>query len=876
MDGIPYYTAQAMDSDTVPGLKLPHGTTGQASFSWERVCHAVCEGLACAKRSSHMGWSDIAPDNPLAIQQDLCAWSNFHNEVLRCLQAANTLAALTTVGVADYGTGNGLSINNLPVSVNFGPFTLVGAGGDTLRCQFTTANDPRTMGFANFINNWANYQEGDPTSPGYYEEISLVTMLHMGVANLGNSTWSGRGGFICYALDIEEIDGTGHGYFTLQSATPIGDNSRLLNPNDTGQPVQLWFRSYYGASEPIQQRVRDAYPLFCMQQTWVQSNPSATTYTCWERPHAPIYTAAKVLIEKQVGGTWVVFSESAGRLKNVPSGSDYNSVLDLSGLDLSGISSVRVSAWVRDDSVPGNVNGLNICQRCCANAREDYTQSIGQQETWTSSSDIHNVYCARWPSLNAGEKTAFGGSHCLNGNCRFFTLEGGAPTNHLDAMNDVVLASPFKFQRMQVFDPDSGQFFRIGCDSILSNTGVALSAAGGIYLNAAYDYVCGGWEKRSFYSDPSTGNQRVALVGGFEPGSASAQKTNLDNADSTTTNDPDGAFTRLTRGRAGVHVFSHAISGALGSCLRFRQTTVFFPEIPGTQIFPDGKVTIGAWDANGEPQIGGTPHFQTKIEIQHGIQMRKKTNIRLSNVLKSAVLQAKTAITGGWRLHLQHPGTPLAIPSSGGDVDDVVSRFFGGSIALPPDASRLTNWGCPDSIVGGSSAYAAAGCALSFDHPSLTAFQKSLRFKIIRAKSCDSVQGANWNGAAFGGVAGLPADFATRCANCDSVDFLDEQGQAAQIFSDLASASPTVKIYPGYYVSEALGTSLFWTAAPTAANTPLTPWSLSASGIFFFEPSLIGLCLIGQIWQVVETSVPSVSGDMAPIQQAIDNYLAGV
>lgn len=878
MDGIPYYESQARDTETVPGLTLPHGGCSMPGFDWGRVCHATCEALSCPKRASHQGWVGVAPSDAAAVQIDLCHWANYHNEILRCLQAVNTLAALTTVGVADYGSG--LSINNLPVSVAFGPWELVGAGGDTLRCKYGPQNDPRKVGFASYVDNWDNYQPGAPSAPGYYETISLVTMVHMGVANVGGSTWSGRGGFVCYAIDIEEPDESGAGYFSLLSATPIDDGSRILNPSVAGQPVQLWFRTYYGASEPLMQRVRDVYPLFCARQVWTQVAPAAQAYTCFAAPHAPRYTADMTLIEKQVGGAWSAWDEAAGRLKNVPGGDSYISVLDLAGLDMSGITAARVTAWVRTD----DGTGFNVCQRLCANAREDYTQSIGRAEY--DGEVTHCFYCSRWPSLNPAEKAAFNGSSCLSGTCRFFSLAGGEPTNHLDGMNDIVWASPLKFQKTQVYDANSGQLCRIGCDSILSNSETALSAAGQFFCNAAYDYSRGGWPQRVFYIDPATGNQRVKGWGGFETldgstivRSAAAQKTNLDNANSTATNDPDGAFTRLTRGRSGVHIFTHALQGRLGACLRFAETTLVFPLIAGSATFPDGKITLGSWDANGEPCDAGAAVYRTRLELQHGIQMQKRANVRLSGVLRTATAQALAAVSGGWRAHLTHPGTALAIPAIGGDPDVQVTRYFGGGVVLPPPGQRMTNWGCPDAIVGGSGAYAAAGCAVSFDHPSLSAFQKSLRFPITRAKSCDSVQSSNWDPSQYGGVVGLPADFLSRCRYCDSVDFRDEGGQWARIQATLNGAAPQVHIRPGCYASETVmdsaGPPAFWADQPAGSPTQLGVWSLPSSGLYFFEPNLLGHCLIGKIWQVVETSVPSVSEDLGPIQQAIMNYLEG-
>lgn len=100
------------------------------------------------------------------------------------------------------------------------------------------------------------------------------------------------------------------------------------------------------------------------------------------------------------------------------------------------------------------------------------------------------------------------------------------------------------------------------------------------------------------------------------------------------------------------------------------------------------------------------------------------------------------------------------------------------------------------SIVGGSNAYAAAGCAATFDHPSLSAFQRSLRFAVTRAKSCDAVQSSNWDPTQYGGVVGLPADFLSRCNKCDSLDVREEQGQIARILATLDGALPTVHVLP--------------------------------------------------------------------------------
>lgn len=68
---------------------------------------------------------------------------------------------------------------------------------------------------------------------------------------------------------------------------------------------------------------------------------------------------------------------------------------------------------------------------------------------------------------------------------------------------------------------------------------------------------------------------------------------------------------------------------------------------------------------------------------------------------------------------------------------------------------------------------------------------------------------------------------------------------------------------------------MFLADTPTGTPTSLGVYSLPSSGLYYFEPDLTGHCLIGQIWQVCETSVPSAGWDLSPIQQAIINYLEG-
>lgn len=732
-----------------------------SNASWVRKIPQKCAG--CDRLATHTAARDgivLSFTDRKAAMNELFAKKNAIKSRCRAYQGYLMRMDRQGNGILYRTTGTIIDGLNNP-SKDFGSWRVSSISGNTVTCyydgpesaSYDETDDPRALQFTTVAYN-PDYGI-DPEAEEYLNTTTTFAAPSGGILTFtAPSVHQWHNGFVVRKWVVPDDLGDGDTFQIIIDRDGSDLSASDVWPSTETDPVRVSYRCYTEAAEPWPE-IRMDTVFWGTKQTFSQASPTQTTYTL--EAAAKVYPSEDFFtLEKKVSGAWSDVASPLSYLKvaNTPS-----ATLDITSLDLTGVTDIRCTYWKQDNS---DTDAIPLGQDRCIHSICDPTGSWGE----TKAGEDGKHYCELKASASGAAN--FDPDCLLCGNCDGFELDTvGAAIPH-GVMDMITHGIPWL-----EWETGAGLgtyvLYRKGCPSLLSLAGDALTLPSGNYREKNYSLDTGKWPqyvRTGTYNVmyPVSGLELENLTGSSAP----------DFSDSGTWPDygPGGnTWTRLKRYGTGnmgdtedpnkllrsmVTDSSPTISPYLmetlvgehgwGQRCGTNTETIWFPVIANTfdeQTYAFGTVQRGYWKADlteQESEDEDTVYY-TKVTV---------TNDRISTSgTKHTATIKRAQLSGSYlELSLENQIFTAKHPTTDADVE---YRQCGGNAPLPYHAATR-NYGIGFGL-GANRQLPIHGDVVQFNSGGLN----GIRHWLISTEAGGSDQTNSWK--PLGSEGGTESDF---------------------------------------------------------------------------------------------------------------------
>lgn len=601
-------------TDLVPPAGAPlSGGVGQyvPELASGEFVRAFAAGMSAADQAfaNSLGWYEriVFDDGNLRPKiLELIELANDTRDHLRKVQTWIALYNRMLHGLLGSESDSELAIGQVPLVAarDYEPVGVSNAGETcivTLRWNGDAANDPRNIVTYSVVEN------PDWPAPGQDRYINKYTGFGLPAFGLVTFThpsamrW--HAGLVCYAVVCPEDLASG-GTFELHCFGNMGGLwANKLPATETGTIAARYQFYQYHCAEPWS-LLRDCYPLMAVQTTVTLNAPAAQEYQL---------ASARAALGVGLLRAWLV-TASEERIEFYPEvvmrvehtgGGNYKTMVNLSGLALTGIARVDFELWL--ESADGSA--LNVAQNRCQHSKELWGANWGETGGRCRHTCAKRATASGAANFRAGDDISGG---CYQpGTCDAFEVDPG-PTNPVAAFWDQVWSHPFLYRQLM---EGVAQFelSRIGRPSLASECGLMLQLKPGDHPSKRYWFNARGlcraqvagnvmWTEHGFTNWEHGGTPDLRHPEDWPPAGPGAALF-AKGAEYPGAEDHHELIARqVTASDQALHPYRLESGGRrfLGQYQRYRAYTALFEQMPATDVplraYLDGLMRRGSWE----------------------------------------------------------------------------------------------------------------------------------------------------------------------------------------------------------------------------------------------------------------------------------------
>ncbi len=754
---LPDLTAAAPSAE-LPGLKLPALVNG----TWARTLPSKCRG--CPKAAAdHKIWERVGINTlaPRACYQELIDIADEMRTYPRTLGIIGQLMNRIASGIY-----NDYSVGEHPTASTY-TWRVASASGNRITLYYEAGReDPRALQYLYTYEN-PDWEPGSETEDRYITDVYESGAPVMGLVTLNAaSQLAYHGGWIVRKLIVDENLQIGD-TFQIEFWNPIGPGvATEIMPGHEGEDIEATLAVYMLAHENIP-ALRDAYPLFCLQDVYYITSPTNGVHLIdGKRLRKPTANPAWCRGHKYVTGTgWVDDAAIVAGVYIAHNGSGYNSYVDLTSVDLTDVAWVRIECWVESSSALAIPIGQDRCKW------SQYDPSWGWHCALRGTLEALGAPGIAWLETYKEE--------CYQTKCPGYTEDEPDTPLAQNVWRALTHAHLWRLEQYYAGEEEmhlSRPAWPNGFPGLGAAAGFGLDLPGGIFPTIECELGMGGWPARKIATDGS-----VALVAGAEiltankDGGEMRQDTTStwpdfgpggDNISSrvfeggpagtavSAANDPH-RLARQCSASSGVDkaMYGGEIYGSHGRRIRWTDYTLWLPKTDagsGPVEDTDGTYRRGAWNAKFQAVSEGDPTtvYRWRWDL--------KKSLRYDRILdgqgwpiavNTATVHTASLAGGALTLALAHKTFTGSIQTGPGEETEFYFQQGGGNVAAMDQAGRIRNWKCEQSHIGAGRGlgYIRPGSVISFEHAAFNGtILAGLRLLVTEAVACGSALTDTW------------------------------------------------------------------------------------------------------------------------------------
>ena len=355
-----------------PGFKLKTPANG----AFTRKPPVRC--LGCANLDAEGKHEKAFEDVYIGPSGDEALWSaalTTHSETVReYVEKARALTHFLHLQANGVLQADALPINFVTPSSTFS-WELVSVSGNTVTAKWTTGDtDPRAVSYSTIA---INPSFGAPGETRWTSTENFTALRPGGILSFSApSQLVNHAGVIVTSVNVTTPPGTAMANPSTFTFTVMGNVSGAAAkkwPVDDSGTIKIDYRHYYTYAEPWHRMRRDS-PLYCVKQRITLSAPIAGVNTVVEK-------ASRFAEADWFDAEWVKDGNNEDKTSAfIPlthvrhiGDTDYRTILDLTGEDLDGVTSITLTLWVESAEDAAR----NCAQDRCGNSIPDFSKSWG-------------------------------------------------------------------------------------------------------------------------------------------------------------------------------------------------------------------------------------------------------------------------------------------------------------------------------------------------------------------------------------------------------------------------------------------------------------------------------------------------------------------
>ena len=466
-----------------PGFKLP--TLSYGTFTRKPPVRCLtCVNLAPSGKHEKAFEDIYIGDSALERMwsSELTSAGNTVRKHIEKVRAMCQFLHLQSNGVLE---ADALPINYVPPSQAIS-YELVSAIGSTVTVKWTGGGDPRAIQYSTLKPNddYGGAGESPYSVETAHSPLPLNGILsfsapsqlqyHAGVIVIG------IGGLPAAGVAMSPGD-----TFTFTVMGELGSAATKKWPTDSSDTIMADYRHYPPSTAEPWHRMRFDSPLYCIRKVVellppFEAEENTVTEAVIRVPEDDWFEAAWIKNGVREDKTAAFLAPGKMIIRHIGS-SDYRSILDLTGVDLTGVTSIELTVW--EESLA--TSARNCSQDRCGNSIPDFSKSWG-----TLSGD------AKW-TCAVQDSASLSSTHrpkCIQTECSGW-LKQDAPTNPVNRTIMGQLHGSIPWLVVQILSFPTPYLFRNDAPSLHTLvTHPALPV--GLHLLVATAYATGGWYAR--------------------------------------------------------------------------------------------------------------------------------------------------------------------------------------------------------------------------------------------------------------------------------------------------------------------------------------------------------------------------------------------